>query len=78
MVDTYKLKGHMAASGYSQRKLAKEIGISKNTLNTKINGLGEFDTSEIVRICEVLKIDSAEEKCAIFLLNSSQNRDSMN
>ena len=33
-----KLKGKIAEAGYSQRSLALELGMSKNTLNSKVNG----------------------------------------
>lgn len=62
-----KLVGIMAEKGISQRKLAKEIGISKNALNLKINGKSTFDTEEATRICDVLGIQDKETKSDIFL-----------
>lgn len=62
-----KLKGKIAEAGFSQRRLAMELGISKNTLNAKVNGRIPFNTVEIERICEKLGIRDGAEKAAIFL-----------
>lgn len=75
MVDTYRLKGCIVANGHTQRTLAHAIGINKNTLNLKLNGKACFDTSEVERICRELNINDPVEKCAIFLSDTSQNRD---
>lgn len=62
-----KLKGKIAEKGYSQRRLADALGVSKNTLNAKVNKRIPFNTVEIAKICEVLDIHDAAEKAAIFL-----------
>ena len=62
-----KLKGKIVEAGYSQRSLAVELGMSKNTLNSKVNGKIPFNTKEIEQICEKLGITDCAEKAAIFL-----------
>ena len=62
-----KLKGKIVEAGYSQRSLALEIGMSKNTLNSKVNGKIPFNTVEIERICDKLGIYDGAEKASIFL-----------
>ena len=62
-----KLKGKIAEAGYSQRSLASELGMSKNTLNAKVNGKVPFNTVEIERLCAKLGIHDGAEKAAIFL-----------
>lgn len=62
-----KLKGKIVEAGYTQRTLAVELGMSKNTLNAKVNGKKPFNTIEIERICDKLGIDSGAEKAEIFL-----------
>lgn len=62
-----KLKGKIAEAGYSQRSLAVELGMSKNTLNAKVNGKVPFNTVEIERLCAKLGIYDGSEKAAIFL-----------
>ena len=58
--------GAIALAGLSQRKLAQKVGMSKNTINAKINGNGYFDTEQIDRICSVLNIHDNTEKALIF------------
>lgn len=72
MVDTRRIKSLMVARGYTQRSLAQKIGKNKNTLNAKLNGNGNFDTEEIIGICDALGIVDPVDKCAIFLLKTSQ------
>lgn len=67
MVNTNQLKGKIVASGYTQQKLARETGMSVNSLNAKINGRKIFDAEEVIRICDVLGISDPKEKCEIFL-----------
>ena len=62
-----KLKGKIVEAGYSQRSLAAELGMSKNTLNSKVNGKIPFNTDEIEKICEKLGIHDGAEKASIFL-----------
>lgn len=62
-----KLKGRIVEAGYSQRSLAREIGMSKNTLNSKVNGKTPFNTVEIELICAKLGIVDPAEKAIIFL-----------
>lgn len=62
-----KLKGKIMEAGYSQRSLAAELGMSKNTLNAKVNGKVPFNTVEIERLCDKLGIYDGAEKASIFL-----------
>ena len=70
-MNSNKLLGVMAEKRISQRKLAKMLGISKNTINLKLNGKGCFDTEQATNICEILGIDDAEKRVEIFLPKSS-------
>ncbi len=62
-----KLKGIMAEKGISQRKLAQILGVSKNTVNAKLNGRVPFDTVEATEICKILNIKDDGVKVEIFL-----------
>lgn len=62
-----KLKGKIAEAGFSQRSLAEALGMSKNTLNAKVNGKVPFNTVEIEQICKVLGIHDVTEMATIFL-----------
>lgn len=63
-MNTKLLKAKMVENDITQNKLAKDIGISANSLSRKLNGSREFKLSEICSICEVLSI---EDPIAIFL-----------
>lgn len=67
-----KLKGKIIAEGYTQESLAAKIGVSRNTLSSKINGRFPFNTVEIEQICKVLHIYDGAEKADIFLTQASQ------
>lgn len=54
-------------AGYTQSKLAKELGISKNTLSNKVNGHTNVNVTEVSKICDILNIHNDEEKARIFL-----------
>jgi len=66
-LNSLKLKGKIAEAGYSQRSLSKVLEMSKNTLNSKVNGKKAFNTNEIKKLCEALNIFGNEEKVDIFL-----------
>lgn len=61
------LKGIMAEQGVSQTMLAEKIGMSKNTLNAKVNGKSSITVTDIFKICEALSITDPVLKCRIFL-----------
>lgn len=67
MVNTIELKKALLDAGVSQRKLAELSGISKNSINRKINGSSEFTSSEMIAVCDCLGITDPVRKCAIFL-----------
>ena len=67
MVDTNKLKARLALAGYTQEQLAKEAGMSVNSLNCKINGKAVFNCDEVDAICKVLGVKELAEKAEIFL-----------
>lgn len=66
MTDTQKLKGLIVSAGKTQKDVAKETGISANTLSKKINGTCEFTVREIIKICDILNITDNAEKMKIF------------
>lgn len=67
-----KLIGKIAERGYTQKSLAAEIGMSENTLGSRLNGKSSFNVDEVNSICEALDITDNLEKAAIFLSEASQ------
>lgn len=67
MLDRNKFKGAVARAGMTQNALAKEMGISNNTISSRVTGKSSFSVEEVDSICKILKIEDAEEKAEIFL-----------
>ena len=51
-----ELKAQIARKGYTQERLAKEIGIAPETLSRKMK-LGVFKTDEVMKIMKILDIE---------------------
>ena len=60
MIDTNALKGIIVTKGFSQRKLAKELGITEKTFYCKMNK-GVFDSDEIENMIDILDIKNPIE-----------------
>jgi transcriptional regulator with XRE-family HTH domain len=75
MLNANLLKAAIVRAGLTQQDFAKAIGISQNTLTSKLKGDRSFNLDEIDKTCEVLDIIENDEKCAIFLSSTSLNRD---
>lgn len=69
-----KLLGRMKERGITQEQLAKEIGVSKATLNAKLNNKFKFTTAEIDAICKVLDIPNNEIGEYFFCVESLENQ----
>lgn len=54
-----ELKAEIVRSGMSNRKVARDLGISEQAFYNKLNGASEFKESEIKKIIKMLKLSSA-------------------
>lgn len=54
------LKEYLDTHGISKVWLAHELGISTQTLYTKLNGKGKFSIKQALRIRELLRLTEAE------------------
>ena len=72
MLNKNLLKAAIAKAGFTQERLAECIGISSNTLSSRMVGTSSFNTDEIDKICSVLHIIHNSEKADIFLASPSQ------
>lgn len=70
MTNSLKLKALLLLNGLNQEDLAKYLGLSKQTINMKINNKRAFKLSEISKICDLLKIDNVQERFAIFFVDN--------
>ena len=75
MVNKPLFRAALARAEHNQVSLSKALGMTENTLSAKINNRRSFNTKEIDRICEALKINDIVEKANIFLFDTSHNRD---
>lgn len=66
MTDTLKLKALMLLNGFTQRSLALNLGLSKQALNQKLNNKRAFKLHEILKICDLLKINDLQQCYLIF------------
>ena len=66
MTNTTLLNERIERSGYKRSYIAKALGLSAYGLAKKIQNETEFKASEINALCGLLKIESPEEKEAIF------------
>lgn len=72
MLNKNLLRAAIAKAGITQGQLAERIGVSENTISSRINGSSCFNTEEIDKICAELNIVNNNEKADIFLASSSQ------
>lgn len=70
MTNTLKLRALLLTKGYTQKDLARCLGISVQSINLKINNKRFFKINEITKICEFLKIESIEERFLIFFADN--------
>ena len=75
MLNKNEFMAAVARKGITNGELARRLGISKNTLSSKLNGKTYFDTKQIEDICKELEIIEDNEKIKIFLYDPSRNRD---
>jgi hypothetical protein len=67
MTNTELLEQKIAESGYKKSYIAKAIGLkSAYGLAKKIRNENEFKATEINALCDLLNIDSLDEKEQIF------------
>lgn len=67
MTNSLKLKARILEKGFTFQKLAKEIGISYQSMSYKINNKREFNQTEIFNICRILEIDENERSAYFFV-----------
>lgn len=75
MTDTELLNQYIKGSGLKLNFIAEQIGRSRYCFMQKRDNVTEFLPSEIEKLCDLLKINSLEEKNRIFFANKVE-RDS--
>lgn len=67
MVNTSELSSLIADSGLKKQHIAKELGISVPAFWRKVQGVSDFKSLEIVKLCDLLNIKSSVDKDRLFL-----------
>lgn len=65
MTDTVEFEISLKRAGITKKALAEKLNISLQSLYHKINNTTEFKASEIIKICDFLKL-SCRERDKIF------------
>ncbi len=66
MTNKALLDKRIAKSGYKKSYIAKVLGITPETLSRKISNSSYFNINEMRALCELLGINTPEEKDLIF------------
>ena len=66
MTNSKELLKVISASGLKKKWIASKVGLSYFGLQKKINNESEFKASEIMTLCEILHIESAQRRSEIF------------
>ncbi len=72
MTDTEKLRGIIKTSGYKIRYIAKYAGLSYQALLNKMNNVSDFRICEIIKLCNLLHINSADRDEIFFADNVAE------
>lgn len=74
MLQPNLLKAAIIRAGYTQGEYANLIGISQNSLTSRLSGERQFTVDEVDKTKAVLGIDNSEI-CEIFFSSNSLNRE---
>ena len=66
MVKTELLREYIDKSGLKIQFLAKEIGITRQSLTSKIDGVHDFRVQEAARLSELLALTKAQRDTIFF------------
>lgn len=77
MTDTAMLKEYIERSGLKQSYIAEKLGLSSYGFARKRDNVSEFLPSEINALCEILNIQSMEERFAIFFTQKVEPKETM-
>lgn len=76
MTDTEALRYIINKRGFKIKFVAETLGLSTYGFLLKVNNKQEFKTSEVAALCELLQIESLEEKEAIFFAKQDDYKSS--
>lgn len=62
MINTKLLKSYFVKNGLTQEDVAKNIGISYQSLSDKVNNKVQFKVNEVSSLCEILNIKDDKDE----------------
>lgn len=62
MINTRKVRARMLLMGLTQPDVAREMKINVATFNLKINNKRRIYMDEYLKLCEILKLNTTEER----------------
>lgn len=68
MTNSELLRDKITSKGLKYAYIAKEIGLSHQSLIRKIDNKTDFKAGEIKALCDILQIETLEEKESIFFI----------
>lgn len=71
--DYRKLRGRIKEVCGTQNSFSKELGIGRVSLSQRLNNQMEFSQDEMIRACEILKIEKEEIPAYFFCVKSLEN-----
>ena len=74
MTDTVRLREIILNSGLKYKYIAERMGLTRYGLMKKINNQYDFKSSEIAMLCDILHIESLEDKEEIFFAHKVENK----
>ena len=76
MTNSEALRELINAKGLKLKFVAEYLGLSPYGFNLKMQNKQEFKTSEVAALCELLEIESLEEKERIFFVKKDDYKSS--
>ena len=67
------LNQEIEKSGKKLKALARDLGLSYSGLRRKLDGIYEFNRSEIETLCKVLNLNTAEDRDRVFFNEESSD-----
>lgn len=77
MTNTKELRKLIAEKGYKLKYVAQSLGLSPYGFQLKVDNKREFKTGEVAALCELLHIETLEEKEKIFFANNDDFKSSI-
>lgn len=73
MTNANEFKAALARSGLSMGDIAKELNITRSALWSKLHNKSDFRQLELVKLFDLLKLDTWEKRQTVFFAGTKLN-----